>query len=75
MTATAFVIASGIKVDQGAAPISTLKALTEFFNVGDGKVPAGEWRKEVTGLTAPERTDMAREIAAVTGWTIQGVTV
>lgn len=74
MTATAFVTdpASGIKVEQGGV-ITVLKSITEFFNVGDGKVAAGEWRKEVMSLNAGERQALAAEIADVTGWTISGV--
>lgn len=71
MAVTEFVKASGVKLNQGEAPISVLKALTEFFNVGDGKVPAGDWRKEVMALNTAERNALAVDIVDVTGWNVK----
>lgn len=71
MALTEWVKNSGVKLNQGAAPISGLKALTEFFNVGDGKRPAGDWRKEVMALNTEERKALALDIADVTGWDVK----
>lgn len=71
MAVTEFVRKSGIKLNQGDAPISVLKALTEFFNVGDGKVAVGEWRKEVMALDTEERKALAVDIAGVTDWDVK----
>lgn len=72
MTATAFVQGSGIKVEQGGV-ITQLRALTEFFNVGDGKRVTREWAAEVKALTPDEKTSLCTDIVDVTGWTVTGV--
>lgn len=88
VSATAFVVASGVKLNQGEKPISVLKALGEFFNVGDGKrgLRASEgtnahgetitipgWGDEVRALDASEKHALCVGIADVTGWKITGV--
>jgi hypothetical protein len=70
MAVTEFVKASGVKLNQGTAPISQLKALTEFFNVGDGKVVTREWAAEVKALTPGDKADLCTMIADVTDWPI-----
>lgn len=49
------------------AKITVLKALTGYFNEGDGKRPLMEWKSEVTALSAEERLELARGVVAITG--------
>ena len=47
-----------------------VQVLTAYFNVGDGKRPAGEWRKELHAFTPAERRSLAVEVCKVTGDTL-----
>ena len=47
-----------------------VQILTSYFNVGDGKRPAGEWRKELQAFTPAERRVFAAEVCKVTGDTL-----
>lgn len=53
------------------ASVTTTKALTNFFNQGDGKVGAKDWLAELKKLSTAEKVEMAREIAALDGLTLQ----
>ena len=52
------------------ASVSIVKALTNFFNVGDGKVPAKEWMGELKALTPAEKQGLAEMVVAATGDTL-----
>lgn len=50
---------------------SVLKALTDYFNVGDGKRPLSEWSKEVKALKPSEKQELAEGVCEVTGWELK----
>jgi phenylpyruvate tautomerase PptA (4-oxalocrotonate tautomerase family) len=52
--------------------ITVTKALTNFFNVGEGKRPAAQWLKELKALTPEEKAGLAAEVCEVTGDTLNG---
>lgn len=52
------------------AKTTVTKALTGFFNTGDGKRQASEWLKELKALTDAEKLALAEQICAVTGDTL-----
>ena len=43
------------------------KALTNFFNVGEGKRPAREWLNELKALSPEEKKELAIMVCAETG--------
>lgn len=43
------------------------KALTGYFNQGDGKRPAQEWLKELKALSADEKRELAQGVCDITG--------
>ena len=47
--------------------ITPLKALTEFFNTGDGKRPMKAWADEVKALSDTEKAELASEAAKALG--------
>lgn len=49
------------------AKISTTKALTGYFNAGDGKRAAKVWLEELKALTVEEKRELALGICALTG--------
>lgn len=49
------------------ATVSVLKALTGFFNVGDGKRPAKTWLEELKTFTPEEKFELAALVVAETG--------
>lgn len=49
-----------------------LKILTEYFNVGDGKVSMTAWAAEVKALSPAEKRDLALGVCEITGDTIAG---
>lgn len=49
------------------AKVTVLKALTGYFNVGDGKRSMAEWQGELKALTAEEKRELAEGVCAVTG--------
>lgn len=52
------------------AALSMLKILTNYFNVGDGKVPMAAWSAELKALTPEEKRALAEGVCAITGDTI-----
>ena len=50
---------------------STLKALTDYFNEGDGKRPLKEWAEEVKALSPDEKAELAKGVCAVKGWALK----
>lgn len=49
---------------------SMLKILTDYFNVGDGKVPMKAWSDELKALTPDEKRSLAEGVCAITGDTV-----
>ncbi len=49
------------------ASTTVTKALTGFFNVGEGKRPAKVWLEELKALSAEEKHALAQEVCALTG--------
>jgi hypothetical protein len=49
------------------AKITVTKALTGFFNTGDGKRSTTEWMGELKALTTEEKAELAALVCAVTG--------
>ncbi len=52
------------------AQITVTKALTSFFNVGEGKRATATWGKELKALTDGEKRELAEQVVAVTGDTL-----
>jgi hypothetical protein len=52
----------------GKGLITPLKALTEFFQDGDGKRPMRDWAAEVKALSPAEKTELATGAAAALGY-------
>jgi hypothetical protein len=52
----------------GKGLITPLKALTEFFQDGDGKRPMRDWAAEVKALSPAEKTELATEAAVALGY-------
>ena len=50
---------------------TAVQILAGYFNVGDGKRPAGTFRRELMEFTPDERANLARQVAAVTGDTLK----
>lgn len=50
--------------------ITTLKALTDYFNQGDGKRPMKAWAEEVKALTPEEKAELAAGAAEALGKTL-----
>lgn len=46
------------------------KALTEFFNTGEGKRPTSAWAGELKALSSAEKTELATLACAASGWTL-----
>ncbi len=53
------------------AEITVTKALTGYFNQGDGKVPAPQWLAELKALSTEEKRELAEGVAAITGDTVK----
>jgi hypothetical protein len=53
------------------AKITVTKALSNFFNQGEGKVPASDFLKELRALSPEEKLDLAQGVCAVTGDELQ----
>lgn len=49
---------------------SMLKILTDYFNVGDAKVPMKAWADEMKALSPDEKRELAEGVCSVTGDTI-----
>lgn len=47
--------------------ISTLKALTDYFNQGDGKRPMKAWSDEIKALSPAEKQELAAGAAEALG--------
>jgi hypothetical protein len=52
------------------AEVSRTKALTNYFNSGDGKRDTKTWMGELRALSDQEKDELARGVAAVTGDTL-----
>jgi len=52
------------------ATISTTKALTNFFNVGEGKRRTADWSAELKALSAEEKRELALLVCAAQGDTL-----
>jgi len=50
---------------------TTLKAINDYFNSGDGKRSLSEFAKEIKALTAEEKKELAEGACNVMGWTLQ----
>lgn len=53
------------------AEITVLKALTGYFNSGEGKKPLREFSEELKALTPEEKLDLGTLAAAAMGDTIK----
>jgi hypothetical protein len=53
------------------AEITTLKALTGYFNSGDNKKPLREFSEELKALTPEEKAEMGAQAAAAMGDSIK----
>lgn len=51
--------------------VSVTKALTQYFNEGDGKRPAKDWLAELKQFSPEEKRALALEVCAVNGWTLE----
>jgi len=49
------------------AQVTVIKALTNFFNVGEGKRDSKTWLGELKALTADEKKALADLVVAETG--------
>lgn len=52
------------------AEVTVTKALTGYFNTGEGKRPSRDWLAELKELTLAEKRDLALQVCAVTGDTL-----
>lgn len=52
------------------ATVTPIKALTNYFNVGDGKKQAKDWLAEVKELSPAEKLELAQGVCAITGDTL-----
>lgn len=52
------------------AQTTVTKALTAFFNTGEGKRPAKVWLEELKALTPEEKANLAADVCAITGDTL-----
>lgn len=52
------------------ATITVTKALSNYFNVGEGKRPAQEFLKELRDLTVDEKRELAAGVCEITGDTL-----
>jgi hypothetical protein len=52
------------------AKVTVLKALTNFFNTGEGKRPAKVWMEEIKALTLAQKVELATLVVAETGDTL-----
>lgn len=53
------------------AQVTVTKALTGYFNEGDGKRPAKDWLQELKALTPEEKQALAQDVCALTGDELQ----
>ena len=60
-----------IPIERHAMEKTTLKALTDYFNEGDGKRPLKDWSEEIKALSPAEKLELATGVCAVTGWTLK----
>lgn len=60
-----------IPIERNAMEKTTLKALTDYFNEGDGKRPLKDWSDEIKALSPAEKLELATGVCAVTGWTLK----
>lgn len=51
--------------------MTVTKALADYFNVGEGKRPPGEFLKELKALTTEEKRELAEGACSVMGWTLK----
>jgi hypothetical protein len=49
------------------AKVSMLKALSNYFNTGEGKVSMAKWQTEIKALSADEKRELAEGVCAITG--------
>jgi len=49
------------------AATTVIKALTNFFNVGDGKRPSKNWLAELKAMSVDEKRELAEMVVAETG--------
>ena len=47
-----------------------IKALNDYFNTGDGKVPLRQFSAELAKLSDAEKQELAEGACAVMGWTL-----
>lgn len=52
------------------AAVTIIKALTNYFNVGEAKLPAKEWLAELKKFTPGEKRELAELVVAETGDTL-----
>lgn len=48
--------------------VTTVKALTNYFNEGEGKRPLPQWRDEIKALSPDEKRELAEQVCAVKEW-------
>lgn len=53
-----------------ARSVSVTKALTDYFNSGDGKRPSKEWLGELKALSVGEKLELALLVCEATGQTL-----
>lgn len=49
------------------AEVTVLKALTNYFNVDEGKRSLPQWRDEMAALKPEEKRELAEGVVAITG--------
>ena len=47
--------------------VTVLKALTSYFNEGDGKRSMTQWRDEIKALSDIEKRELAQGVCDITG--------
>lgn len=52
------------------ATITVTKALSNYFNTGEGKRPAQAFLKELRDLSTDEKRELAEGVCAITGDTL-----
>ena len=53
------------------ATVTVLKALTSYFNDGEGKRSMTQWAAEIKALSADEKLELAQGACKVMGWQLQ----
>jgi hypothetical protein len=49
---------------------TVLKAISDYFNQGDGKRPLSDFSKEIKALSPEEKAELAQGACDVMGWTL-----